>query len=69
MTRYEQIIALSKQKMVEFITNCTNMCEYCPCDMVCTKGSEAGSASTKCVMLLQWLDSEGDLDDYITEVE
>lgn len=69
MTRYEQIIALSKQEMVEFITNYTNMCEYCPCDMVCTKGAEAGSANTKCAMLLQWLDSEGTIYDYIMEEE
>lgn len=65
MTRYEQIISLSKQEMVKFITNYTNMCEYCPCRLVCTEGL----ANTKCAMLLKWLDSEGHIYDHIMEVE
>lgn len=65
MTRYEQIVSLNKQEMVEFITDCTNMCEYCPCSLVCMEGV----ANTKCTMLLKWLDSEGNLDDYMMEVE
>lgn len=63
MTRYEQIISLNKQEMVKFITDCTNMCEYCPCRLVCAEGED------KCTMLLKWLDSEGNLDDYMMEVE
>lgn len=65
MTRYEQIISLNKQEMVKFITDCTNMCEYCPCSLVYMEGV----ANTKCTMLLKWLDSEGNLDDYMMEVE
>lgn len=65
MTRYEQIISLNKQEMVKFITDCTNMCEYCPWSLVCMEGV----ANTKCTMLLKWLDSEGNLDDYMMEVE
>ena len=65
MTRYEQIISLNKQEMVKFITDCTNMCEYCPRSRVCMEGV----ANTKCTMLLKWLDSEGNLDDYMMEVE
>ena len=61
----EQIISLNKQEMVKFITDCTNMCEYCPCSLVCMEGV----ANTKCTMLLKWLDSEGNLDDYMMEVE
>lgn len=69
MTRYKQIISLSKQEIVELTTDCTNMCEYCPCNMMCTKGEEAGLANTKCAMLLKWLDSEGTIYDYIMEEE
>lgn len=69
MTRYEQIISLNKQEMVAFIADCTNMCVYCPCNMVCMESEEVGSANAKCTMLLKWLDSEGNLDDYMMEVE
>lgn len=69
MTRYEQIISLNKQEMVEFITDCTNMCEYCPCRLVCAEGEETGLTNTKCAMMLKWLDSEGTIYDCIMEVE
>ena len=67
MTRYEQIIALNKQEMVEFITDYTNMCEYCPCNTVCTGREAVGLVNTKCAMLLKWLDSEGCIYDHIME--